>query len=111
MSRYRYHLFLCTNERPSDHPRGSCLSRGAGPLLDIVKEEAVRAGAPGPFRSNRSGYLDACEDGPVLAVYPDGVYYRVTNREEIARVMKEHLVEGRVVPELQIPNPRPARPS
>ena len=111
MSRYRYHLFLCTNERPSDHPRGSCLSRGAGPLLDIVKEEAVRAGAPGPFRSNRSCCLDACEDGPVLAVYPDGVYYRVTNREEIARVMKEHLVEGRVVPELQIPNPRPARPS
>lgn len=111
MSRYRYHLFLCTNERPADHPRGSCLQRGALPLLEVVKEEASRAGVPGPFRSNRSGCLDACEEGPVLAVYPDGIYYRVTNREEVARVMKEHLVGGRIVTELQIPNPRPPKPS
>jgi (2Fe-2S) ferredoxin len=31
----------------------------------------------------------------------------VTNREEIARIMKEHLSEGRIVAELQIPNPPP----
>ena len=107
MSRYRYQLFLCTNERPSGEPRGSCQARGALPLLEVVKEEALRAGVPGPFRANRSGCLDACESGPVLAVYPDGIYYRVTNREEIARIMKEHLSEGRIVAELQIPNPPP----
>lgn len=105
MSRYRAHLFLCTNERPADHPRGSCRARGAEPLLEIIKEEARKAGVPEPFRANRSGCLDACESGPVLAVYPDGVFYTVRNREEIARIITEHLVGGKVVSDLAIPDP------
>jgi (2Fe-2S) ferredoxin len=111
MSRYRYHLFLCTNDRPADHPRGSCLKKGAEPLLEILKEEAGKARIPGPWRSNRSGCLDACESGPVMAVYPDGIYYRVTGREDIARIMQDHLIEGRIVTDLQIPNPAAALPS
>ncbi|MGC8500469.1 MAG: (2Fe-2S) ferredoxin domain-containing protein [Leptospirillia bacterium] len=105
MSRYRTHLFLCTNERPAGHTRGSCAARGAEGLLEIVKEEAKKAGVPVPFRANRSGCLDACEFGPVLAVYPEGVFYTVRTREEIARVMVEHLVGGKIVRELAISDP------
>jgi len=109
MGRFRYHLFACTNDRPANHPRGSCASRGIAPLLDELKEEVLLSSVPGPIRINKSGCLDACEDGPVLAIYPDGIYYRVQTSEDVKRIVSEHLQKGLVVSDLQINNPPESR--
>lgn len=105
MGRFRYHVFACTNKRDPAHPRGSCQARNAEEILSMFRAELKLANIPQPFRINKSGCLDACEEGPVFAVYPDGVYYRLTSQEDVRRVVKEHLQDGMIVADLQIPSP------
>ncbi len=105
MGRFRYHVFACTNKRTDGHPRGSCIDRNAEEILSMFREELKLHDIPQPFRINKSGCLDACEEGPVFAIYPDGVYYRIQSREDVRRVVKEHLSGGVIVSDLQIPVP------
>ncbi len=105
MGRFRYHVFACTNKRTDGHPRGSCIDRNAEEILSMFREELKLHDIPQPFWINKSGCLDACEEGPVFAIYPDGVYYRIQSREDVRRIVKEHLSGGVIVSDLQIPVP------
>ena len=53
-------------------------------------------------RINRAGCLDRCEEGPVIVVYPDDVWYTYVDKEDIDEIIDEHLVNGRVVERLKI---------
>ncbi len=66
---YREHIFVCLNERPADDPKGCCMSRGAGPLLEQLKEQT--RGIKG-VRINKAGCLGRCAEGPVIVRYPAG---------------------------------------
>jgi (2Fe-2S) ferredoxin len=57
---------------------------------------------PGGVRVNTSGCLDRCEEGPVVVVYPDAVWYTYVDNEDLDEIVDEHLVNGRVVERLKI---------
>ena len=46
--------------------------------------------------------LRICVGGPIMVVYPDGVWYRGATIEGIERVLVEHVIGGKVVEELVI---------
>ena len=54
------------------------------------------------MRINKAGCLDRCDLGPVLVVYPEGVWYSYVDQEDIEEIIQEHLVQGRVVERLRI---------
>ena len=56
----------------------------------------------GGVRINTAGCLDRCAEGPVLAVYPESVWYSYIDREDIDEIIDEHLQNGRVVERLRI---------
>jgi len=58
---------------------------------------------PGGVRVNIAGCLDRCAEGPVVVVYPEGVWYTWVDQEDIDEIIDEHLVNGRVVERLRIP--------
>ena len=41
--------------------------------------------------------LDQCGRGPVMVVYPDGIWYGRVDEETAREIVREHLEEGRVV--------------
>ncbi|MBI3393029.1 MAG: (2Fe-2S) ferredoxin domain-containing protein [Nitrospirae bacterium] len=101
MPKYTHHLFMCMNERPASDPRGSCTARGAGPLMEHLKVRAKEMDLPG-VRANKAGCLDACDRGPSLVVYPEGVWYTVRTTADIDRILEEHVKGGRVVESLRM---------
>ncbi|MDA8230189.1 MAG: (2Fe-2S) ferredoxin domain-containing protein [Magnetospirillum sp.] len=104
---YRIHVFACTNRRPEGHPRGSCAARGSERLRDYMKARAKELGLDG-VRINSAGCLDRCELGPVMVIYPEGVWYAYRNHDDIDEILRVHLVEGGRVERLILtPNDQP----
>ena len=102
MSYYRYHVFFCTNLRVDG---SACCQRfDAQAMRDYVKQRSRELGIAGPggIRINTAGCLDRCEEGPVLVVYPEAVWYTYLDRDDLDEIIDEHLQNGRVVERLRI---------
>ena len=90
---YECHVFVCTNVRPENHPRGSCARRGSVEMRDYMKDTAKKMGLGG-VRINASGCLDRCELGADMVIYPDGVWYRYETTEDIDEILTVHVKNG-----------------
>jgi (2Fe-2S) ferredoxin len=99
---YRHHVFFCTNRR--EGPRHCCAACGAQAVRDHAKERIAALGlnGPGQIRINNAGCLDRCEEGPVLVVYPEGVWYTYVDEQDIDDIIEQHLVRGEIVERLRI---------
>lgn len=97
---YQTHIFCCTNRRPDGHKRGSCSARDSEALRNYMKEKAKEMGLPSA-RVNGAGCLDRCELGPVIVVYPEGIWYRAESRADIDAILLA-VKEGRVEERLRL---------
>jgi (2Fe-2S) ferredoxin len=106
MSRFACHLFVCTNERKPDDPRGCCSSKGSAAILDALKAGAHAAGLKGQVRVNKAGCLDACADGVSIVCYPQGAWYAHVTLADVDEIVQRTLLRGEVVERLLAP-PKP----
>ncbi len=102
MGRFQKHLFICTNERPADHPKGCCYHKGGEALKDKFKVELKKRGILSTVRANASGCLDACEFGAAMVVYPEGVWYGAVTESDVEEIVENHIIGGKAVERLQI---------
>ena len=102
MSWYRYHVFFCINQR--DDGSECCQRFDASALRDYAKARSKELGLAGKggVRINTAGCLDRCAEGPVIVVYPEGVWYTYLDRDDIDEILTEHLQHGRIVERLLI---------
>jgi (2Fe-2S) ferredoxin len=102
MSHYQHHVFFCTNQREAGET--CCNNHGAQALRDYCKArvKALGAAIPGKVRINSAGCLDRCDQGPVIVVYPEAVWYTYVDQEDIDEIVDTHLVKGQVVERLLI---------
>lgn len=102
MSYYRHHVFFCCNQRTDG--RECCNDKGATRLRDYAKQRSkeLKLAGPGRARINQAGCMDRCGQGPVMVVYPEGVWYRYADEKDIEEILEEHLKNGRVVERLRI---------
>jgi len=99
--RYRQHVFVCVNERDASDPRGCCAAKGGADIRGYLKRRAAELGLTG-FRMNKAGCLDACADGPVLVIYPEGVWYRCATTKDADEILLTHLRDGGRVARLML---------
>ena len=102
---YQHHLFFCCNRRDATAARPCCAAHGAERVRAYAKAriKALGRNGPGQVRINMAGCLDRCELGPVLVVYPEGVWYRYLDEEDIDEIIEEHIGKGRPVERLRLP--------
>ena len=67
-----------------------------------ARVKALKLSGAGKVRINNAGCLDRCDEGPVMVVYPEGVWYTYIDREDIDEIISEHIENGRVVERLRI---------
>lgn len=104
MPAFKRHIFVCTNQRSPDDPRGCCSARGSEALHARFKQEAKRLNLKHVVRANKAGCLDHCELGPSVVIYPEGVWYRVTSESDVTEIMERHIIKGEVVTRLIMPD-------
>jgi (2Fe-2S) ferredoxin len=98
---YKHHVFACSTQRPPGHPRGSCGAAGAQPLWDRMGK-AIETQRLGDIGFTASGCLGFCNAGPLMVVYPEGVWYRPTTADDIDEIVESHFKRGKRVDRLVV---------
>ena len=96
------HVFICTNVRPPDNPKGSCGARGAEAVREAFKRRLHELGMKGRMRANAAGCLDQCEHGVTVVIYPEGVWYGHVTPDDVEEIIQSHLIGGKPVARLVI---------
>ena len=104
MPSFQRHVFVCTNERAPDHPRGSCKLKGSVEVRDELKAQLKARGLAKLVRANNAGCLDQCEMGITVVVYPEQVWYGHVTVADIPEIIERHLVKGEIVERLLLPD-------
>ncbi|MBC7411681.1 MAG: (2Fe-2S) ferredoxin domain-containing protein [Bacteroidia bacterium] len=97
---YEKHLFICTHERPNSYKKSCGESVGLA-LVGEFKLQIKNAKLPIKIRAQKAGCLDLCDNGPMVVVYPEGVFYKNVQLADVEKIVTNHLINGNIVEELQ----------
>ncbi|MCH8552625.1 MAG: hypothetical protein LAT62_11850 [Natronospirillum sp.] len=91
---FRHHLLVCTGPR--------CQIHGSNPLLQQLQETCRSQGVYQDCLITRTGCMCPCNQGPLLAVYPQGGWYRLSDTQAVEDFVREVLVEGQECARLRV---------
>ena len=94
-------VFVCINQRDPSHPRPSCIGNGSAEVFNALREEQGRRLLT-DVKIVAGGCMEACMVGPVVAVYPDDVWYGGVTVEDVPVIIGEHILGGRPVERLRM---------
>jgi (2Fe-2S) ferredoxin len=93
MEPYSRHVLVCTGGYCSPERRGRSLYAR---LASLLQREGLLFG-PQRVKRSEAPCLGVCTGGPIVAVYPDGIWYGRVTPELLERIVVEHLKHGRPV--------------
>ena len=89
------HVFVCTSGKYCPAVDGDGIGVHAR-LKALVRE----VGLSDHVRVNHAGCFDQCGHGPMVVVYPQGIWYAAVQVEDVEEIVREHLIGGRPVERL-----------
>ncbi len=98
MEPFRYHVFVCTQEKPEGVP--CCTASGAQRVLEALRKEIGARGLSEEVQVTTTGCMGTCEHGPVVVAYPEGVWYSGVKPEDVPDLVGSHLGAGSVLKRL-----------
>ncbi|HHW12128.1 MAG TPA: NADH-quinone oxidoreductase subunit NuoF [Firmicutes bacterium] len=97
MKLYRAHVLVCGG--------AGCISSGCKAVLDRFTEEIKAHNLEDEVHVVETGCIGTCDLGPVIVVYPEGVFYKEVTPDDVKEIVEEHLIKGRFVTRLLYERP------
>ncbi len=102
MQKPKYHVFVCSSSRITGQQKGFCFSKDSVSIIQKFMEEIEERELGGDILVTNTGCLGICNKGPIVIVYPDGVWYKEVTVDDVTEIVEEHFENGRVVSRLEI---------
>lgn len=96
-----HHIFLCCGKE-----EGGCCKKEEGlATWNYLKKRIDELNMQGKVHLYRTkvSCLRICTKGPIIVVYPEGIWYHSCIEPTINRILQEHILQGIIVQEFQIP--------
>ncbi len=92
MDLIRSHVMVCGGT--------GCTSSNSAAVIAEFEKQLLEKGLDKEVKVVRTGCFGLCEAGPVCIVYPEGSFYSHVKTADVARIVDEHLIKGRIVKDL-----------
>lgn len=97
MNLHRAHVLVCAG--------AGCVSSGCLSTMQALTDEIAKLGLDREIKVIETGCIGTCDLGPVIVVYPEGVFYRNVTTDDAREIAHEHLLKGRTISRLLYRNP------
>ncbi len=88
----RSHVLICGGT--------GCTSSGSKVLMSTFESEIEKSGLAEEVKVVQTGCFGLCALGPVVIIYPEGTFYSRVEEKDVAEIVSEHLLKGRLVDRL-----------
>jgi len=88
MKYYRTHVLVCMDPQ--------CRRKGAREVVQALQTELAANGLTDEVQVLETSRIGGCDEGPELMVYPEGVHYANLTPDDMAFIVEEHLLKGRI---------------
>lgn len=97
MEKYRANLMICGGT--------GCIASGALKVKDALETELKARGLEDEINVVITGCNGFCAEGPIMTVYPEGIFYEKLTVKDIPHLVEEHFLKGRPVERLMYKEP------
>jgi (2Fe-2S) ferredoxin/2-polyprenyl-3-methyl-5-hydroxy-6-metoxy-1,4-benzoquinol methylase len=98
MEPFRYHVFVCEQQKPEGVP--CCSARGSAMVIEALRKEVAERGLSNDVQITPCASLGVCDRGTNMIVYPEGIWYSSVMPEDVPEIVRTHFQAGRVVERL-----------
>lgn len=96
------HVFVCTQQRPPGHPRGSCSLHGCAEVYEEFLQQLQQRNLFSSIQVTATGCMGPCSEGPSVLVYPEGIMYGGVKKSDVAAIFDQHLLGGEPLDRLKV---------
>ena len=100
MSYYHKHVFFCNNIREDESNKPCCGKQAEVKALREYARKKLKNLGISSIRTSLSGCLGRCSEGPLLVIYPDGVWYKYSSEQDIDDIIEASVLNTNVVDKL-----------
>ncbi len=98
----KHHIFVCASCRINGQQKGFCHTKGAVDIVTTFMEEIEDRDLGGEVMITNTGCFGICNQGPIVVVYPEGVWYGAVTANDVEEIVESHIENGKVVERLKI---------
>jgi NADH-quinone oxidoreductase subunit F len=86
-----------------------CLSQGAAELATALRDALVKHGLEGTVQIKETGCRGFCEQGPLIVIHPEGVFYPQLRADDAERIVAQTILRKQIIDELLYQDPATGR--
>ncbi|MBP9722456.1 MAG: (2Fe-2S) ferredoxin domain-containing protein [Gammaproteobacteria bacterium] len=102
----KYHIFICCDQTKENESK-QCCSKADGLLAwDYLKNRLNELNLTSKcgIQRTKANCLRICTHGPIVVIYPQGVWYHSCMPEVLEQIIQSHIINGQILTEYVLPD-------